>query len=163
MTAIIDGTAGITTPAITSTTTPVVTTPQSSIKVNTANGYGSTNTRIRRFSNVQTSQGTDITYADSATLGASFTINTSGVYSISYTDSFNVTDAAVITLNDSAPTTSPVITDSLASGQCPAAAQLANAAWTGYLTQGSIIRARSYNGNVTGTLNFGLFTITRVS
>ena len=50
------------------------------------NGYGSTNTKIRRFSTTQTSTGSDITYADSATLGGSFTINTAGLYSIYLTD-----------------------------------------------------------------------------
>ena len=50
------------------------------------NGYGSTNTKIRRFASTQTSTGSDITYADSATLGGSFTINTAGLYSIYLTD-----------------------------------------------------------------------------
>jgi hypothetical protein len=69
-------------------TTPGITAAQSMVRVNTANGYGSTNTKVRRFNTVLTSQGSDITYADSATLGASFTINTNGVYSITYTESF---------------------------------------------------------------------------
>jgi len=59
------------------------------IIVNTGNGWGSTNTLIRRFSTTQSSVGTDITYADSATLGASFTINTTAIYSISYTERLN--------------------------------------------------------------------------
>lgn len=50
-----------------------------------ADGWGSTNTTIRRFTNAS-STGTDITYADSATLGGSFTINTAGLYSVSYSD-----------------------------------------------------------------------------
>jgi hypothetical protein len=53
---------------------PLVTLAQSMVRLNTANGYGSTNTAIRRFTNVVTNQGTDITYADSATLGTTFTI-----------------------------------------------------------------------------------------
>ena len=55
---------------------------QSMVRLNTSNGYGSTNTVIKRYTNVVTNQGVDITYADSATLGASFTINTAGVYAI---------------------------------------------------------------------------------
>lgn len=60
--------------------------PRSSITVDTGNGHGSSGTAIRRFTNLISSQGTDITYADSATDGASFTVNTSGVYSVAYSD-----------------------------------------------------------------------------
>jgi len=47
---------------------------KSQIRLNTPNGYGSTNTKIRRFLNVVENQCPDVTYADSATLGASFTV-----------------------------------------------------------------------------------------
>lgn len=60
--------------------------PSSTVKVTTGNGSGSTNTKIRRYSTTAISTGSDITYADSATNGASFTINASGLYSISRTD-----------------------------------------------------------------------------
>jgi hypothetical protein len=56
------------------------------IVVHTGNGHGSTNTAIRRFTTTQKSVGTDITYADSATNGGSFTINADGIYAISYVD-----------------------------------------------------------------------------
>ena len=72
----------------TGTFTGAVTTPLSYVRLNTANGYGSTNTVIRRFTNIVNNVGTDITYADSATLGATFTINAAGVYNVSYTDNF---------------------------------------------------------------------------
>jgi hypothetical protein len=58
----------------------------SAIITNTSNGYGSTNTKIRRFTTTFLSVGADISYSDSATNGALFTINTSGFYFISYTD-----------------------------------------------------------------------------
>ena len=54
--------------------------------VHTGNGHGSTNTFIRRFTTTVSSTGTAITYADSAANGASFTINTPGVYAITYSD-----------------------------------------------------------------------------
>lgn len=57
------------------------------VSVNTGNGHGSTNSKIRRFTTIAGSAGTAITYADSATLGASFTINESGLYAITYSDS----------------------------------------------------------------------------
>lgn len=52
----------------------------------TGNGKGSTNTNIRRFTTTSVNVGTAITYADSATLGASFTINETGFYSVIYSD-----------------------------------------------------------------------------
>lgn len=56
------------------------------VVVHTGNGHGSTNTKIRRFTTAMTNVGTAITYADSATLGASFTINETGLYAIFYAD-----------------------------------------------------------------------------
>lgn len=58
----------------------------SEIVVVDGNGHGSTNTRIRRFTTTQVSIGSDITYADSAADGATFTINASGLYAITYAD-----------------------------------------------------------------------------
>ena len=59
------------------------------IRVGSANGTGSTNTMIRRWSTVFTNVGADITYSDSSTLGGLFTINANGIYSISYSDNCN--------------------------------------------------------------------------
>lgn len=60
--------------------------PVSEVVVHTGNGRGSVNTRVRRFSTVLTNTGSDITYADDADAGASFTINTKGLYFIQYED-----------------------------------------------------------------------------
>jgi hypothetical protein len=59
--------------------------PRSEVFVNGGNGSGSTNTAIRRYT-TPTTLGGAITYADSATLGASFTINEDGVYSLQCSD-----------------------------------------------------------------------------
>lgn len=56
------------------------------VRVHTGLGEGSVNTRIRRFSTIGDSAGTAITYADSTTLGASFTINENGLYTIAYSE-----------------------------------------------------------------------------
>ena len=56
------------------------------VTVHTGNGHGSTNTKIRRFTTALVNTGTAITYADSATLGGSFTINETGIYAIHYKD-----------------------------------------------------------------------------
>jgi len=77
-----------------------------SIIVHTANGYGSTNTKIRRYTTTQTSVGTAITYADSSTLGASFTINAAGFYTMTALDAGSAANSAHgISLNTTTPTT----------------------------------------------------------
>jgi hypothetical protein len=83
MSVVVDGTAGVTFPdtSVQSVAKPAA--PQSFIWLTATNGYGSTNTTIKRYSTTVTNQGSDITYTDSATLGAAFTINTNGVYAIS--------------------------------------------------------------------------------
>lgn len=60
--------------------------PNSEVHVYEANGHGSTNTKVRRFSSIGKNVGTDVTYTDSATDGASFTINSDGIYAINYSD-----------------------------------------------------------------------------
>lgn len=64
-----------------------VTAPRSSIHVSgNGNGHGSTYTSCRRFTTTDSASGSDITYLDSATDGATFTINTSGIYSLGWHD-----------------------------------------------------------------------------
>lgn len=60
--------------------------PRSEIRVEAGNGHGSTNTKIRRYSTTVINTGSDITYADSATIGGTFTINTAGLYFMAVTD-----------------------------------------------------------------------------
>lgn len=55
-------------------------TTKSVIKLRQGNGRGSTNTRIRRYADIEINTGTDMTLAQSATNGDSITINTAGVY-----------------------------------------------------------------------------------
>ena len=76
-----------------------------SATVHTGNGHGSTNTVIRRFTTTQATSGTAITYADSATLGASFTINLAGLYAISYIDAHSAATVHGISLNSAQLTT----------------------------------------------------------
>lgn len=76
------------------------------IRLNTGNGFGSTNTTIRRFSTTVVNTGTGITYADSSTLGATFTVTEAGIYSISYSDGFNAAAAFGVSLNSTQLTTS---------------------------------------------------------
>jgi hypothetical protein len=60
--------------------------PNSFIHVSTPNGYGSGSV-VRRWSVLEASAGSDITYTDHSVLdGGTFTINTTGNYSMSCTD-----------------------------------------------------------------------------
>ncbi len=59
---------------------------RSEIRVRTSNGFGSSNTTVRRFSVEDVIAGTDISYADDAADGASFTINKGGLYGIAFSD-----------------------------------------------------------------------------
>lgn len=61
---------------------------QSELYIHTGNGHGSTNNKIRRFATTLRNVGSAVTYADSSTLGASFAINESGIYTMSYGDNY---------------------------------------------------------------------------
>lgn len=59
------------------------------VSVHTGNGHGSGSTCIRRFTTTLTNTGAAITYADSASLGATFTINQPGYYEVFYIDALS--------------------------------------------------------------------------
>lgn len=138
---------------------------QSMVRLNTANGYGSTNTKIRRFTNVVTNQGSDITYVDSATLGSSFTVNTSGVYAISYSDSLvSASGYSGISVNSSQLTASIhsiTASDIYALGLGNGSGQSINTIVTTYLASGAVVRAHT-SGDAAGTA-VAQFVITRVA
>ena len=138
----------------------------SMVRLNTANGYGSTNTKIRRFTNTVTNTGSDITYSDSAANGASFTINTTGKYAISHTDQFTTGGGHVgISINSTQLTTN---IGSITAAHIGATSYIANAnepvcaSVTMDLTAGDVVRCHT-NGGAAGTLtNATQFCITRV-
>lgn len=76
-------------------------------QVSTGNGFGSTNTTCRRFTTTVSAVGSDITYADSAANGATFTINTAGLYEIVYFDTYNFAGGEACITKNSAALTSP--------------------------------------------------------
>ena len=139
---------------------------RSSVRVHTWNGYASTNTTIGRFTTVVTNQGSDITYADSATLGASFTINRPGTYGMSFTTDFSSVQAFGISLNGTALS---VNINAIAPEErlCLAAISLASApltvATTVWLNAGDVIRPHASGSGASTTSAANQFTITRVS
>lgn len=164
----VSGTTGVFTGAVSGTTgtfTGAVTTPLSYVRVNTANGYGSTNTKIRRFTTTVNSAGVDITYADSATLGGTFTINTAGVYSVSYSDQFTSATDSGISIDSTQLTTSIggiTVANVLSIGTSASTTYGVVASATFYSAAASVIRAHT-GGTAAGTMvNACNFTIARV-
>lgn len=138
----------------------------SMVRLNTANGYGSTNNKIRRFSTVVSNTGTDITYADSASLGASFTINTAGIYAISYSDIFNAGEIMGISINTSAPTTSVrniPVAEILSIVTIAGPNSEGSIGFVGYFSAGAVLRAHTGFSSAAGAVNNTQFTITKVS
>lgn len=137
------------------------------VRLSGMNGYGSTNTAIRRFTTVITNQGADVVYADSATLGASFTVSKAGVYAISYNDALSTAhDGAIgISINSNQLTT-PIINITaahrlaIAGGSAQALVQVSSVV---YCSAGDIIRAHGQGSASSANAAFGQFTITRVS
>lgn len=140
--------------------------PYAEIVVNTPNGHGSTNTKIRRFSTTVLSKGSAITFADSATLGSTFTINQEGLYSMSYTDSYSIAASAIgISINSNQLTTSVgSMTASMRAVYVTltAASQRINCAVTRRLHPGDVVRAHT-DGNPDGTGGVDQFTIIQIS
>ena len=147
--------------------TGAVTTPLSYVRLNTANGYGSTNTMVRRFTNIVNNVGTDITYADSATLGGTFTINTAGVYSVSYSDQYTYTSVSRlgVSINSTELTTeiqNITVANILGIGSGPSANNPGSVSATFYATATAVIRAHTQGIATGANPNCCQFTIARV-
>lgn len=128
----------------------------SSVQVDQGNGHGSTNTAIRRFSGTATTAGGDITYADSSTNGATFTINADGRYSIAYTDRFGggagdlgiSVNSAQLTTSIASITAANRVISTQNAIQSAGSGAFASVAGTFYFSAGDVIRAHT-----DGTLN----------
>ena len=142
-----------------------VTTPLSYVRLNTANGYGSTNTKIRRFTNIVDNVGTDITYADSATLGGTFTINTSGVYSVSFSDQFNAAAWTGLSINSTQLSTAMPdinVLNILSVGYTSRDTVANTVSAVFYAAAAAVVRAHT-GGTASGTATYATqFTIARV-
>jgi hypothetical protein len=140
--------------------------PYSMVRVQQGNGYGSTNNKITRFTNTLNSVGTGITYADSATLGASFTINEAGVYAIHYTDEFSGAADMGISLNSNQLTTSIVsitAANRIARSSPAGANQGSTSSVTMQLSAGDVIRPHTDGTGKGSNTALPMFTITQVS
>lgn len=133
----------------------VAATTPSMVRLDTQNGNGSTNVCTPRFTNVRTNTG-DVTYADSASLGPTFTTTVSDEYHINFTYSAGGSEAFGITLNESAGTLTGGIlsvarSEVLQMSDTPAANTAGCVSWSGYLPAGSVIRPRTSGGVSSGS------------
>lgn len=129
-------------------------------------GFGSTNTKIRTFGTPSVT-GTDITYATSATNGDTFTVNTAGVYAISYSEEgstgtpafgLSVNSVNLTTDIQSIPTNERRTICAVGSGN-----DRKSTSWCGILAANDIIRAHTNNTAVTAVfVNSGVVGITMV-
>ena len=134
-------------------TLPQFSESDSSVRVDTSNGYGSASTnKIRRFSNVRDNIGTDIVYVDDSVNGATFTVRSAGTYHISATDNFAAAGRIIITKNQSNLTAVPggvPASEILRASQITVAGSC-SCSWEGYLVAGDIVRL-STDGTGTGS------------
>lgn len=139
---------------------------RSEVWVQSGNGHGSTNNKIRRFTTAVTNVGASITYADSATNGGSFTINKPGLYAIAYNDNDSNVSQHGISLNSAQLTTNVgTITDSTRLSYIQADSAVTHylvAQATVWLTTNDVIRAHTNGGQGT-TFGGTSFRITRIA
>jgi hypothetical protein len=120
--------------------------PTSQVRVTNFAGYGSTNTAIMQFSSSLATVGTAISYANSASLGASFTINQDGVYTVIASADFSSACEFGISLNSSQLTTqigAITAADRLTIVHADTANRRMIAAWTGRCSVGDVLRIHS--------------------
>ncbi len=139
-----------------------MTIPDAMVVAVPGNGHGSTNTKVRRFSGSTTTGGT-ITFADSATLGSTFTVNRAGIYSVNYSDAKGGGGSEFgISLNSAQLTTAigSITQANRLAFTDASAGQLSQVNWTGRLSTGDVIRAHTDGNPDLGT--GAQFTISQI-
>ena len=129
------------------------------------NGHGSTNNKIRRFSQLDTATYTSIYLTDSSTNGASFVIKKDGLYHVNYSDSRIGSNENFGTSKNSTQLTTAVgsitYTDLLFITSSPSNLS-SNGGCIAYLKRGDTLRAHT-NGGADGTGNTLGMRVTRIS
>ena len=126
---------------------PVLSSAVAEARMETGAGYGTTNTFVRNFTSVTINTGTSITPAVSATLGASMTINATGVYAVTYQEA-SATGALYVSRNSAVLTAAPVVGERLTGG---AASGITTINFTGTIASGSVLRAHPSATGITAT------------
>lgn len=138
--------------------------PNDSVLSTIPNGYGSTDTAIRRFS-TNTTVGTAITLSSTSTNGNVYTINTTGLYAISYSAQFNNASEFGVSINGTALSTafnSIAANETVCGVHTPAAGLGSTCCATLRLTSGDLIRPQTSQLAAGGNTHVDIFRITRV-
>jgi|SRR5882724_952024 len=135
---------------------------ESEVFVQGGNGFGSGDVFIRRYTNTIVNVGSDITYTDSATNGATFTINTNGLYAMTLTD-WAASTADGFGVSVDATPSAAIPTDggqlcSISSGP----SLVSGCSATAYLNANDAVRAHWGAGNVANTVAQARFIIVKV-
>lgn len=144
--------------------------PQCQISYDSGNGFGSTNTSVRRFSNSRYSTGSCGTWADSAANGGAFTVSSggAGIYSIEWHDTVTVPPGIVGIFVNGTNGAGNARTSTYAQGlralsATGSASQSAVVNWTGWLNVGDVVWFQSSSGGLdTTTTAQSMFTIAQV-
>lgn len=114
------------------------------VRVNTSSGAGSTDTKIREYTNTIDNYGDDITYSSNSVNGSTWTINKSGVYALHLHDGQNTAPSAAGWTVDSASLTTSIFsvaqTEVLASFLTQNTGDIGSADWVGFLSAGAVLR-----------------------
>lgn len=124
------------------------------IALNTHNGYGSTATKIRRFTNIEQNTGTQIiSVIQDSTNGDSFTALVDCEVHVTLTDQANAVAATGLSLNSNQLTTdvfSITQANRLVMESIAAADSLSGVSWSGNISAGDVLRVHT-NGVATGS------------
>lgn len=128
---------------------------RSQVSLSGAAANGTTNTTVARFTTTNKNVGTDITYVDSVANGASFTVNTDGIYSASFVSAGAATGRNMaLTVNGTTLSSDPATPITYAQGlrAFGGGSTGGNVSvpvnWTGILSSGDVVRAQiSSSGN----------------
>lgn len=139
--------------------------PSSRVYVHTGNGFGSTATRRRRFTTAAVNTGSNITYADSASNGGTFTINETGLYAITYGDKGSAQHGFAISRNSAGnvnPGSLTVFTQRMAKVTIGAGLE-GVVSWTGHLSAGDVAEAiaDTANNDTTDEVFFSIVQLTK--
>jgi hypothetical protein len=133
------------------TTTATVQENDSHVSLRGAGGYGAVNTKIAIFTTVDQNFGSDITYATSANNGASFTVNTSGIYSMQWSaDSASANLILGFSVNSTQLTTNiqSITASQILSYTVTGSGSGAVVAYEGFFNAGDIIRPHGSGVNI---------------
>jgi hypothetical protein len=114
------------------------------VRLTGSNGYGSTDTHIRRYTTIEDQRGDDLALTQSSVNGDYVTVNRDGIYSFMIYDNFSSASSYLgLSINTAATTTSVISLASaerLSADTVSTANQLGVATYTGFFRVGDVIR-----------------------